>query len=1252
MEKLDCFSDEKAKFDDIIQILKKYNFDDLFLWFQVSSSHPSNQKYCARIDLMNALLLSIPSGEFEGNTFLRNDCGNLFSYLNKNYSSYFIPIEDFEPFDQLKLIPYFYGGEKYYFYYGIYESPFEELENFHNLYLKDFSEANIAELETIESSFRVSLEFQTVLLEKVTKIKESKKSQEKVYIPSQEYFNAVESIFEISQEHLSLLEKMTDLRTGDFNHMQAQLADKVLEYNLFQTFKIKTPKDRMLFLYPGRHIDVLCSFAIHLIKNSQSRSTIEEAIQGNSQKQLRRACRRFFTIRGSLAGLYVTKSHENLIKKVDFAGVTDGGKIILFKLLPINLSKVLDEQIIEASSEIKTIIKDMNEGDSIGLRYASNPQEIPAIPTSVAEIFMIYVIPKLTLDPIVFERPKDLNNENNFIVILNDIERVFEHLSSPLAFIKFMRDDNELKNKTLIFNTDFLDRFICYIDNSNTFSRQGKQYNFILFEPHSWSGYYLEKLYEKSKDDIYELTEGYFPGYFNKIKNRGGGVYTLCETSMFNVAYATKFNNGLIMASLPPDGYFCTGDEIQFSEFIAHFYAHYFNKFEKSLIGLFRDYEIHLDELYGISVMPVTYIKRNNIKHLLSIAAKVGKDNPIEIMTGRIKQTLNLRTSVVFDCQGLPLIFSQEDNQGEKDALCRLLISLLKYLKLGAKQADLESEVTLFVDKIMPVGPRAFSLDAVPSDNPKAERYREHEEPSGSDIARVQRKIAEHIASSGSKPGEYDGAKAIGILECSFDFISNIIEKELKEFNQSTVQYAFEQLEFVEVERVNLSIRAGVDSSKYVEYDVQSRFVEEYDKLSKAAISIKYLCTNIIKLKPCGSKAVDRESWDNILALANSAIDLSWLIDMLRYDLRQLVIKISEMYEISHDIKGDTFDIHSFAESEAQNKISAAQNRTINNQKDHKKESNGIIKKEFLENLDEAFIKQYKFKFIDMICVLFALGKYESKSSLPTFVNECSKESLLGFLEYEIVVNCPSRQVLNAIIDFVSIDKQCFNKGKIIPSQLFREKKRLNLCPIYCNEGTYVFGNQMCIEVSKFWMGMVVTGDFPYLLDKDSEIEKCMLAYRTKLDKELEKKAELIVREEIGEENYEANILNFKRLSEDFPKRPECGEIDLLAVNKKTKTLFLFDSKNRRKSVTPHGVKYDIEDFLRGKKSYLSKIIKKERFIRNNFEEILRYFSVSNTDGWNLKKAFIVNRNYQIAHYYKKSIDFIELDNLAGYLVL
>jgi hypothetical protein len=235
----------------------------------------------------------------------------------------------------------------------------------------------------------------------------------------------------------------------------------------------------------------------------------------------------------------------------------------------------------------------------------------------------------------------------------------------------------------------------------------------------SWSDYYSEKLYEKSKDNLYENLGRYFPDYFNKIETTGDGIYNLCDTSMLTAAYATKFNNGLIIAFLPPDGYFCTGEEIMLSEFLSHFYIYYFNKYKQLLVNIFVSHEIHLDKIYGISVVPTTYVKRHNISHFVSLASKVNKTNPIQIMTGRIKETLNLRTAVVFDLKYLSIIFSQRDNQGERDVFRKLLISILKYLKYSSTPEAIESEVRFFIDTIMPVGPRAFSLDEIPIENPK-----------------------------------------------------------------------------------------------------------------------------------------------------------------------------------------------------------------------------------------------------------------------------------------------------------------------------------------------------------------------------------------------------------------------------------------------------------------------------------------------------------------------------------------------------
>ncbi|GAG65332.1 unnamed protein product, partial [marine sediment metagenome] len=110
MGKLHNNSDARTKFDDVLEKIKRYNFNDTFLWLQVAASHPSNQKYAGRFDLLNSLLLSIHPAAFANKTFLKTDCEELLNSLEEKHGVYFVSIEDFIPFDQLKLIPYFFEG--------------------------------------------------------------------------------------------------------------------------------------------------------------------------------------------------------------------------------------------------------------------------------------------------------------------------------------------------------------------------------------------------------------------------------------------------------------------------------------------------------------------------------------------------------------------------------------------------------------------------------------------------------------------------------------------------------------------------------------------------------------------------------------------------------------------------------------------------------------------------------------------------------------------------------------------------------------------------------------------------------------------------------------------------------------------------------------------------------------------------------------------------------------------------------------
>ena len=77
------------KFHDILEVIKQYNFTEVFLWLQVAASHPSNQKYTGRFDLLNSLLLSICPIEFSNKQFFRTDFEKLLELLQQKYGQSF-----------------------------------------------------------------------------------------------------------------------------------------------------------------------------------------------------------------------------------------------------------------------------------------------------------------------------------------------------------------------------------------------------------------------------------------------------------------------------------------------------------------------------------------------------------------------------------------------------------------------------------------------------------------------------------------------------------------------------------------------------------------------------------------------------------------------------------------------------------------------------------------------------------------------------------------------------------------------------------------------------------------------------------------------------------------------------------------------------------------------------------------------------------------------------------------------------------
>ncbi len=115
--------------------MSEYDPSVLYKWIMISSIHPSNQKFNIRFEFLLAILSSMNIEDFKKNKLKYQTLNSFISKFRKDTDSIFFRVEDFSPISQLKLIPYFFEKNKYYFFYGQLERMFESIRILEKIYI-------------------------------------------------------------------------------------------------------------------------------------------------------------------------------------------------------------------------------------------------------------------------------------------------------------------------------------------------------------------------------------------------------------------------------------------------------------------------------------------------------------------------------------------------------------------------------------------------------------------------------------------------------------------------------------------------------------------------------------------------------------------------------------------------------------------------------------------------------------------------------------------------------------------------------------------------------------------------------------------------------------------------------------------------------------------------------------------------------------------------------------------------------------
>lgn len=1226
--------------EKIIQELKKYNFDDLYLWFSIVSIHPSNQNYGLRIDLLLGLLLSIPQEDFKGQKFGRNECCSLLNSYWELTNPYFISLEDFNPFNQLELIPFFWKQNKYYYFYGTYERPHEYLKAFSELYCK--SDTTSKDFEYIRTNLKTSLEFQTLLLKKIVVNKESKQQSDNFFVPSESYYDSLSTYFIIQQKNKKLFKNMLPFKPISSTNPEI-IMNSIVASNFYDSLYVKSKKHSYM-LWPSGHIEALYKTS----KAITDKVPEQDILLKSKQRKLRKICSQFFTIKAIIAGVYTTTDKANMVKDFDVVSVVDGSKIILFKLIKAEDEGSFKNEVNHYKQKVDEMREIISEHDITGISYFMSPSQIYGIPSKEVEFFTIFVYQRETLADFALKIGRKDFAVTDKIIALKDIEQLFNLLSMPLSFIKFIRNDNELLSKVSSLSVDFLDRVIYYTDNNESYLSQGLLPNFILFQPHGWSDYYNNYLIEKYKDNIHELLNKNDLDIFNQVNSLGNNRYSCLNSAYLDGGHAVKLSDDkLIFISLAHQGYFCKQMEIRTAEFVADIYSYYISKLEKSLKVFLKDNGIIFPQFSMITVLPKSYVKRENIDYIINDHS-IFNDEPLAARTGKVQGQGGLRTIVVFDYNKLEELFASSDSSGERLFFSEYLTSMLLYYCESLSFHKIKEIVKDYIEQNISIDLKGFAFEYQRVSNPKFEYYRNYEEIQDVDISKINQETAQFLAKSNIDIGKYESEDALKLLSTIYDFLEDRIECELVKYNKNLLFHAYQQLEYVLGEEYRLLRKSGLDSTKYVEYNIVNKVLEKRSKHHKSMIAIKYIISSILKINKRGQSIINQETWNYIHALSSVIQDISIMYECIKYSVIPHYISINERYDFDIVSQREIVDFEKFRYAETDEKVQGSKEQVLKEKNAEPTKITEVSNKSYYERIDNYFLERYGFRFNDMLTVLIALSRCDINSSMFEPLNIVQEEDLFSFLEKQIK-DCPNKKELKKIIAFVSVDYTMYKGGRFFMYHLFKSKNRFNLKPVInLGKGKYCFGNQMCDSSALIWGNSIYIAN--HVSDCDSELNQILDTHRRLLDNQLEKKAEKKCIELLGKENVESRILNFTRLSPRLPKRPDCGEIDLLIINQRTKTIYIMDVKNRIRALRPYDIAMEVKIFLTGKKSYLAKLIKKEKFIKENIKEVLGYFKINETEGWRTKSAFIVSQIYPMAYYKKNAADFVVLEKIQDYL--
>lgn len=461
---------------------------------------------------------------------------------------------------------------------------------------------------------------------------------------------------------------------------------------------------------------------------------------------------------------------------------------------------------------------------------------------------------------------------------------------------------------------------------------------------------------------------------------------------------------------------------------------------------------------------------------------------------------------------------------------------------------------TIFKDVNMPKQVGVFSMEVDYYVSDKLINY----QMDSVNFAKVRKTIAQVCFEKGIQPGIYKGKEATNVIREMQQTLVEIFENQIKDFSQEELHlkiltYYSDELHQSMVNLKRYSSFKDMDADILHEFETRTRIEREKNRRN-IRMAQYFAETNLAIIHSDKKQSCSKKEFETLLAFADWLVVLQDNADNCYYTELDVEIQVDSEYKL------DT--IFSQYSSEKYEELYIRKY----NQKDytHKNDKQDM---QFLSNCIQAFESDTNIKFDILIALLDYLqldvASKEFAEEVAPSIFKIKKEVLFEDFINSLIKPCEIADV-EKILNFITIDKRKLKSfdGTECPILPFwqREKRnnRFDVKPILSSNDEIIVPTVLIKQLSMYWQNGIVDWYLPYEIGLGT-LKKVIKKWKKRYEDEMV----LDISNHLKASGFDIVFPDFE-LYKRYPKSnypQELGDYDVLGINILDKEIWIIESK-------------------------------------------------------------------------------------------